>query len=1767
MSDFLFSIGADAAEADAAVQEFVKRANAALGNVRQVQLDTSKAIADQKALLNIAEQRLRVEQQITSAQKSVASGGSGSSSNAGFKDISSVALGNASAIGKQKDALDFLNRIMGNTVFKFVEYELVMKAFNSAVGEVFNSLNEASNVQMETVLQRIYNAQINTNQALKDAIIIAKQWGSDITDVQQAIGLWTKQTSQMHDATGRLVDSQTALAAAAKLAADAEKFHRASGIDSLEVYQKSVSIWHELGLSLGQIPHLYDQIAFAATKISPVLKAQPGTTSKQEGIKDIFEGMAESGATLRAQGMDDALIIATVAKQIENLGSTGTKVGTQISTMFGSLNQGGKQLKEWVNILGPGAFKDSESFMDAAIAKVDELKQAQADGLLHVKPQTMNTWRTFLETLSQVKELADQIRGKSSGTLDIIAGAQMNTYNGQVERLKASFQELNLALGIQLLPTTTRFIGFLSGTMLPTLSANSGAVAGFAQLLAGLGSAYLIALGITKVSTAFQAFVEEGQSAALTAQLFRNSELDSVAGMDAATASMERQKAALALLAEQQKVALWQTEGLNAACKELGITEAALAEVTATRLPAAFAAAGTALGGFAARAVTTLGPLLAIYSTMSALQNFDKMARVNLAVDSAVHDQEGGLKSILDTTGDIVKSPLLLPDGNVANDLRDRIRANGGAPARQLNDAMWTLYNNPRSTNDQKTDAGEVIKQLLQDEYNKLHHNDVKGYDKLDDIDKHLQAMMSHLYGGTPAGMTLPGPGTAKGSGKGQATEQQIAAEQTNKIKADAMAEISKWRDTANAAGSYAKTLMDIGKTAGFTDPLLARITGHINDQRTALQNGENAAKNEIAALQTQQQHLKALLATHGASIDAQGNLHGGGKSSAVYGEYKSWRMAEEAITKATGALNGYEAAKAKLSLEASQMLGEAKAWAAIHDAISNQPKTITSVTSTHSLSFLGYKGIVGSGSSPGEPLASPEALDSYIKGLDQNLSQATTTVQKFNIATSQVSTLKELGATIFKLYTQTKDPQELIAYSRALSEIDKAGGQAAKGIAEAQKSTAEFDKNISNLVAKTAATDAEGIGKLLGLSSGDIDAQKTLIDGYNQINDALQQINGWITQQAGSYNNLDATQRQMVQNAINYLNIQQQLIPLLAQQQQIESSIAYQATQATLQQAGQVQIDQAINRLMGTQSNSRVREQLYAAAKDGTWMSPAQSMLKDYLTNTIGDWWKQTVKQMTSTMFGDPATQARKLEESMLKTNRDGLTKIVQDEKTQVVDQLFNWEKLFAADVQKLVQAQQQANANGSGSNTGGDGSVPSGIPSAKGGGQTGTGAQGTEANPTVVTTVGDGNQGLFSGMTSQKNLATAVAAGFDSSSAAKQTAANTGATADASTSAASTYQQQATQGGSQYPQYGGNGLLSSLLGPLASIPGLSNYLSTNGSWLNGLANSAGEGAGFGTMFGGAGSTNTTWGSIGGMVGFGAGMALGGPAGAQIGGMIGGIFGGLFGHSVNPLDEPDVYDTQNYGKFVANVNGAGGTFNGTYIAPDPQYDLADGGTPLDRQMIAWAQKNPNNPIGKQLLSLGPRLDIASEYQGEFTLGSGKTISVTAYESLVQQYLSAAGAQQLAPIVSVNSYGGGGAAGAYNTPGMDSSTFLQQEAAWAQGTTNGSQSGPVEGGTSGGTGGGGSSGTGGYGSDTYGGSAGLMTGWGDPNPLPTATPGYGGSTIASASGRGPSLTSIRLQIATPVYLDGKLLTQIVNAYNAQAKSNAGSVAVPRSSYQ
>jgi len=173
-------------------------------------------------------------------------------------------------------------------------------------------------------------------------------------------------------------------------------------------------------------------------------------------------------------------------------------------------------------------------------------------------------------------------------------------------------------------------------------------------------------------------------------------------------------------------------------------------------------------------------------------------------------------------------------------------------------------------------------------------------------------------------------------------------------------------------------------------------------------------------------------------------------------------------------------------------------------------------------------------------------------------------------------------------------------------------------------------------------------------------------------------------------------------------------------------------------------------------------------------------------------------------------------------------------------------------------------------------------------------------------------------------------------------------------------------------------------------------------------------EGAGTGAQ-----QTHAENGAIGGAIGASAALLLAGPAGwaaiaamALGGAVLGGILGGAIGPHWGPATNyPDRSDTQHYGQFVSDINGWSGTFNGTTINPDKQYDTSAGGQSLASQLVAWENNtsatanltDAQKATVEQLKALGNNISIANEKDGMFTLGDGTKISVTDYENLVSQ--------------------------------------------------------------------------------------------------------------------------------------------------------------------
>lgn len=1755
-ADWLFKVGVDTTKADAAVKDFVSRTNSLLAGIRDLQLTTSAQLGSANRVLESASKRFRIEQQIgdtqnkasvsnaraeanmaaatakrLAAEQKIAALQSGAGRSSGMTNFSATANANASAITRQKDALDTFNRILGNTVFKFIEYEVVMKTFNEGVKEFMDSLNQASNVQLEQVLQRIYDPTINVNNALKDAIVIAKKWGSDITDVQQAIGLWTKQTQQMRDETGKLVDSQTALAAAAKLAADAEKFHAASGIDSMEVYRMSVSTWHELGLTLGQIPGLYDQIAYAATKISPVLKAQPGSTSKQEGIKDIFEGLAESGAALKAQGLGPDGVIAVVASQVENLGESGKSAGKNISSMFGALDQGGKPLQEWVNILGKDAFKDQSTFFAAALANIDKIKQASADGILHVRPQQINTFREFIGTLEQVKKLAQDIHDHSKGTLDFIAQAEMDTYTGQVKRLTASFQEFNLALGTQVLPSATRFVQFLNGSLLPAMTAHVTQITGTISALGMLGAAYLTKLAVVdRFGTALKNAANNARDEAAANELaairvqangeatsralaweqgFANAQLQTVDAIQAAKTQMEREQAALAQLQEKLQIVTWQTEQFQAQCAELGVTMEQVATIAGTTAVSGIRAFGVAVQDTIATVMRSAAPLLLLYTAMSALSNFDSVGRKNRYIDDDAHEREGGLKGWVDSAGDIVKSPLGFGDAGAFDEL-NRATKRKGKDSQFAKDVLADLkaYGSAK-TNDQITDSAEQLKRDLFAEDQLEHPVKDRNYSNLDNIPPWLQKMMDRAKGGDSSGMTFPG---AVGAKTKQATEQQIAAEAVNKAKADAMSMLSYYRDIASAANTTIATIEAVGKAHGYTADMVDKLAAAYGKEERATRNMQGTAEKEIKSLEGRQASLKKQIESHGAQIDAKGNVtKKGDGSSAVYAEAKAWRMAEEAINKARGAIEQYKAKRNELAQKAKDDIAHAQTESDMSVLFGEPLKSIGGVA-TLGLRSLGTSLAIPA--IPKETLGSIEGLNEHLKDVKASAGTAVGAYNQWQAALLASNGLRDIEAKLVAYVRAQEaaghaiDPALIAtikAYDRAIGDFGKT--------AEAQAGKVqELTDSITGLLSNAIGKNLDDIGSLLGLDKGTVQEQKTLIDGYKSINDELKQMDTWVKDYGGTYANLPPQAKAMVDQMGQQVQLQQQLVPLLAEEERIRNSIAYKATENVLQSAGDQGISDVVDKMMGK-------------AKTGL-----HALVGDWLKQVVQGWWAQTAQRLTDALFQSPAEKARQLLTKVYAANAKALQDIAIFNRDHVVNEFGKFTNLlnngqFVQVMRKATDAIQQAGVTGD-------------KPGFKDGQYQGM-SQGDLFQKMIDAQTGNDPQAT-------QNQANATAQGVDASATQNRTADGVEQIHQDMQDLGSLI--SGAQSGTFSGAGGGMSLLSNLIGflPAKAQAGVQKYLQGNGAWLSNGLDGIAQGQMWGQEMGGG--THSIWGSVGGGVGGTLGTIFGGPVGGQIGASIGSFVGSLFGHADDPSKMPDKYDTQRYMTYVGELTGSAGANGQHFNASTDQTIQSLGGKSMLQYIQDWIKTNLNSS-NKDTKALAQQLAGQYGTTGNGQLSFGKDIGqesvvggslsgtyVSIHDAASQavdsiKKLGDAANKAQAPIIAISAYGApsGYQVNPYNTPGLTS-----QE--WKGLVDNGLSGFPMTSNPQ----------TPGMGSGGY------------------STPGYGRHPLplpVAPIKRPPVMSApLPINVTTNVVLDGHVLATSVNAVNVQNAYRRGELA-------
>ncbi len=627
-ASWLYTVGVDLTKATADLQEWSSRTAPALLNTKPIALkiDTAAATASirqfaataQQALQRIPPINLKInaselsrgaaaikefESSIASLNRTSASlGGSFTNFSRGTGELrenlrsagvqAALMSGETDRVAASAErssvAMDYLGKIALADTAKILAFGAAFSLVDGAIHGFADALNQAGEVQMEQTLQKLYNGTIDVNQAFQDAIVIAKTWGGNIVDVQQAIGLWTKQTND--------------LALATMLAAKGEELARASGMQTAEVYRDSLAIGEQMGLTYGQLPAVYDRVSRASLRLGEVLRGVNERSSNgNEAMKDLFHGLAEASATLAANGFSNlndklrgtASIIAIIAAQIQATGETGEQAAEKLSTLFGALDQGGPKRGTWEQILGVNAFKDADHLLSAIGDKLKGIEQANADGKLGVRPQSVETLATFEKNLKAIDELYQDIAKNSKGSLDIVALAEMATYQAQVDRLKTSIQALEITFGNQLLPTLQGTVQWLADQGIPSFEHLVPTLEGVSKQAALLGTAWLALQAGFKLDSGWNSV--QGQINRTNASIKANVEAEALAqraGFQTASAMGELQ-AKLAALQAAQAEATASTKLLASAYAQFG-SEAGLTAEQLARLNPEQIAAGEA---------------------------------------------------------------------------------------------------------------------------------------------------------------------------------------------------------------------------------------------------------------------------------------------------------------------------------------------------------------------------------------------------------------------------------------------------------------------------------------------------------------------------------------------------------------------------------------------------------------------------------------------------------------------------------------------------------------------------------------------------------------------------------------------------------------------------------------------------------------------------------------------------------------------------------------------------------------------------------------------------------------------------------------------------------------------------------------------------------------------------------------------------------------------------------------------------------------------
>ena len=1714
---WLFEVGVDTTKADQAVKSFVERTTKTLNTIPTIQLkadtkaasssvetfvsSTARTLKSTPTTLTVTADTTKATASLRELRTELNTIGKGSTIfpelGGALENLSKQARGASMAAREAGDAYSFFGGTLLYSLRHVIEYQVIMEGVVQTIRLFKEAMSTAANVELEQTIQKLYNPSIDLNESLKASIIIARQWGADITDVQQVIGLWTKNTG----------DLQSAI----YLANEAEKMHRASGVETQEVYKDSIALSTQLGIKLKELPGIYDMVAEASLQLAVPLK-QLGRGGKMEAMKDLFGGLAESMATTKSMGFDVATSIAIVGAQIQGTGENGKEAAKNLSNMFAALEGAGKNRYNFEKIMNLGDMsglsqaEKSDKVLQAMRDHAQELRQALADKGLGVKTQQFETLQTFLAALTEIQKKAEDIRKNSTGKLNLVSEAEMSTAVGQFERLKSTIETTAFAIGSKLLPYAMEWMDNLNhwlpmlDRMIPTILSVADALknvgvailaqqawARIAPMMAGVSASWTTALTAARASAAGQVEAQTEVQASVEKTMAVQQE---AATLQAEQLSLfEREaNAQLSLLtgltAEEEAYAA-KTAAAAAATGELAIAQDATVGAMG-RMATGLGVGVRALGGFIGAAAAAAAPVLALVGAvqmaMGALDSLDARKNFQLSADLAMSTnplQKAGTAALhsgqilgLAAQGKTNKlnsyQALLQKDIDTWNDDDNHYggpRHDPGSAATQVHHQL-VLRNEAQARHDQEgvDAANDTLKTIITNQHDDSAR---KPYSIQADYKKMIAdatANMPGLNNRTGNGaQPLPDASAPAGSKKGIATPAQDINQEVQGIKGIASAEMTNQADIITGKQDIIESLKTIGELEGWTKKNVDELTKSYDAQAVAARKQSSIAHKEANDLHvTYDEAVKKYKAKPGTvEYDS---------------EQRSLHLIEAAWIKAEGAAAKYRDSVRKINADAYRDEGVAQASATLTGAgLGKNPAAVKSKADeiVRQMNLNKNEGLAGMAFSAADATIKLKALETVLEGL----------IAKAN---------GPARAALQALLQGVKNDAALAAdkTAKVTEEILKIG-DAVKSISEkADTGNAALEKAIFDPYG-----DKDGVTAMLAAFKQINDEKSKLAEDQRRLVGLLQDGNDEVRKNA-------ALDLQAIAAANGKLDLQKALVIEAQREAAIRNSIQYKATESVISKYGSNALDSYVTKSFSVDKGDK---------------GSIRSMAADWTKQVLNDSWTKMAKAITDQMFG--ATPGAKKPEDV---------------------------QLNAAQIQLQAANLQLGKAGGgpgaAGGTSGGFGAIDA---------TTGTLKDILNPNGTVPVSI-DGVNG--SSLPPQ-----GVGLGVDIGGAGGGTGGGAGGNPALSAISALLNPKTGALGGifpslmamggasaeKQGGMYGALGQGATVLG------GLGVGLQAVGKNLTGGAAGTGKLLGkIGGIAGGVGETmgGFAQGGVGGGLQAGMGIlsteaAINPLLAASPGGMGIAVAGGLASMLLHHDDQskmPDKYDTTAYGQANANLTGSAGANGQQFTENTDMLDALGGKTQIqyiEEQLANGKPKGMGDATYAKLLG-----EFGSSSSGAGTLqhdaknigmewisgANGTNGQEVSYTQLAQDAQDAINkltqSGPLAPLISMNAYGAGAGYKA-NANNMYGLTAAEQKSM----------------------------------RDTsYGSLPGASAYQGTPYATPGVGSGLGGSSTTPMYVQ--PVANQPIQVNSTITLDGRVVAQSVNSVNASTANAQGKIA-------